>query len=92
VGVAGIGSAVVVISAFMAVITGSEGAGGGLRSHKGGRSIKGGARPLRSHHRTGGGRRGPTSGDGGLLCSVGRRKKEAGWAKRPDGPAGCWAD
>jgi hypothetical protein len=39
--VAGVGGAVMVIGTFMATITGS--AGWGLRSHKGGRSIKGGA-------------------------------------------------
>jgi hypothetical protein len=40
--VVGIGRAAVIIGAFMAVITGSDGEGGGLRSHKGERSIKGG--------------------------------------------------
>jgi hypothetical protein len=37
----------------------------------------------------------PAGGGGGLLCSVGRRRKEVEWAmsvKRPDGPAGCCAD
>jgi hypothetical protein len=34
---------------------------------------------------------GPAGGGGGLLCSVGRRKKEAGWAGRAKRPDGCWA-
>jgi hypothetical protein len=34
------------------------------------------------------------AGGGGLLALLrfGRRKKEAGWAKRLSGSAGCWAD
>jgi hypothetical protein len=43
----------------------------------------------------GGHRRGARPADGGglrALLPFGRRKKENGWAKRPSGPAGCWAD
>jgi hypothetical protein len=58
---------------------------GGLRSHKGGRSIKGVARPLRSHHGMGGGRHG--AGQRRWLALL-DREEEGCWL----GQKFAWAD
>jgi hypothetical protein len=83
--VANIGCVAVVMGAFMATVTRSE--GGGLRSYKGGKSIKGGARPLRSHYGAGGGRCG-VGQQRRWLALLGQEEEEGGWVGGPKGQMG----